>query len=72
MKSQILFSGKNKKNIIKYRLLKNLPTVLSVTKISYCNKLTMYLINSQIYGRFDLHCWRFISIPSFYIVVSKN
>ena len=30
MKCHILFSGKNKKNISKYRLLKILPRVLSV------------------------------------------
>ena len=34
MKCQILFSGKNKKNISKYRLLKILPRVLSVKSTS--------------------------------------
>ena len=34
MKCQILFSGKNKKNISKCRLLKILPRVLSVKKSS--------------------------------------
>ena len=33
MKCQILFSGKNKKNISKCRLLKILPTVLSVNPL---------------------------------------
>ena len=33
MQCQILFSGKNKKNISKCRLLKILPRVLSVKKI---------------------------------------
>ena len=33
MKCQILFSGKNKKNISKCRLLKILPRVLSVNKV---------------------------------------
>ena len=33
MKCQILFSGKNKKNISKCRLLKILPRVLSVKDI---------------------------------------
>ena len=51
MKCQILFSGKNKKNISKCRLLKILPRVLSVNtqevtflahlsrslKVSYCD-----------------------------------
>ena len=32
MKCQILFTGKNKKNISKCRLLKILPRVLSVNK----------------------------------------
>ena len=34
MKCQILFSGKNKKNISKCRLLKILPRVLSVKTLS--------------------------------------
>ena len=34
MKCQILFSGKNKKNISKCRLLKILPRVLSVNLFS--------------------------------------
>ena len=33
MKCQILFSGKNKKNISKCRLLKILPRVLSVKRV---------------------------------------
>ena len=33
MKCQILFSGKNKKNISKCRLLKILPRVLSVKNV---------------------------------------
>ena len=40
MKCQILFSGKNKKNISKCRLLKILPRVLSVKQmffvLNYC------------------------------------
>ena len=35
MKCQILFSGKNKKNISKCRLLKILPRVLSVKVLLY-------------------------------------
>ena len=35
MKCQILFSGKNKKNISKCRLLKILPRVLSVKSRKY-------------------------------------
>ena len=42
MKCQILFSGKNKKNISKCRLLKILPRVLSVK----------HLISSR-YGQFE-------------------
>ena len=37
MKCQILFSGKNKKNISKCRLLKILPRVLSVKET--CSKI---------------------------------
>ena len=35
MKCQILFSGKNKKNISKCHLLKILPRVLSIKVVSY-------------------------------------
>ena len=39
MQCQILFSGKNKKNISKCRLLKILPRVLSVKQgVKYCTK----------------------------------
>ena len=43
MKCQILFSGKNKKNISKCRLLKILPRVLSVKKLPCQKTLTEYL-----------------------------
>ena len=50
MKCQILFSGKNKKNISKCRLLKILPRVLSVNYICLsfplCWGLDVYLILS--------------------------
>ena len=39
MKCQILFSGKNKKNISKCRLLKILPRVLSVKTVMAQNTL---------------------------------
>ena len=46
MKCQILFSGKNKKNISKCRLLKILPRVLSVNRslgiILICVQLEIY------------------------------
>ena len=38
MKCQILFSGKNKKNISKCRLLKILPRVLSVKDLQIYHK----------------------------------
>ena len=37
MKCHIMFSGKNKKNISKYRLLKILPRVLSVKQFQLSN-----------------------------------
>ena len=37
MKCQILFSGKNKKNISKCRLLKFLPRVLRVKNVTFCS-----------------------------------
>ena len=45
MKCQILFSGKNKKNISKCRLLKILPRVLSVKE--YADTLFIDCPNSQ-------------------------
>ena len=42
MKCQILFSGKNKKNISKCRLLKILPRVLSV-KFQYLALLNTWM-----------------------------
>ena len=46
MKCHILFSGKNKKNILKCRLLKILPRVLSVNtviiKLEMCVCKTLY------------------------------
>ena len=42
MKCQILFSGKNKKNISKCRLLKILPRVLSVKQESWWNRFYMF------------------------------
>ena len=41
MKCQILFSGKNKKNISKCRLLKILPRVLSVKHISKTIRISL-------------------------------
>ena len=41
MKCQILFSGKNKKNISKCRLLKILPRVLSVKVVVHDHHLAM-------------------------------
>ena len=38
MKCHILFSGKNKKNISKCRLLKILPRVLSVKMLFICTR----------------------------------
>ena len=45
MKCQILFSGKNKKNISKCRLLKILPRVLSVNRLY----LVWLALNNLIY-----------------------
>ena len=42
MKCQILFSGKNKKNISKRRLLKILPRVLSVNLLAIGTTNTIY------------------------------
>ena len=39
MKCQILFSGKNKKNILKCRLLQILPRVLSVKHTARTNSI---------------------------------
>ena len=53
MKCQILFSGKNKKNISKCRLLKILPRVLSV-KVK--DRDHVYLGLQDIYsGTYDWH-----------------
>ena len=46
MKYQNLFSGKNKKNISKCRLLKILPRVLSVNMVLRC-KVNDLLVNRQ-------------------------
>ena len=43
MQCQILFSGKNKKNISKCRLLKILPRVLSVKPVGSKIKQTTFL-----------------------------
>ena len=51
MKCHILFSGKNKKNISKYRLLKILPRVLSVKEESLMiipGKLPLFLHNIHV------------------------
>ena len=44
MKCQILFSGKNKKNISKCRLLKILPRVLSVNEW-FCNVIMRFCLH---------------------------
>ena len=44
MKCQILFSGKNKKNISKCRLLRILPRVLSVNGDLGCVGLLIWLV----------------------------
>ena len=49
MKCQILFSGKNKKNISKCRLLKILPRVLSVKDC--INSPTLYIGSPFLYPR---------------------
>ena len=50
MKCQILFSGKNKKNISKCRLLKILPRVLSVKLTGWWNCYCSALVMQSIYG----------------------
>ena len=45
MKCQILFSGKNKKNISKCRLLKILPRVLSVKAYVKLLSMTIFMRN---------------------------
>ena len=44
MKCQILFSGKNKTNISKCRLLKILPRVLSVNLFSMARVITIFTL----------------------------
>ena len=44
MKCQILFSGKNKKNISKCRLLKILPRVLSVKGFFFIFFMKLYVV----------------------------
>ena len=51
MKCHILFSGKNKKNISKYRLLKILPRVLSVNICSYGCGLLIKMDTMPIYDK---------------------
>ena len=50
MKCQILFSGKNKKNISKCRLLKILPRVLSV-KLYYIPAYNLFDLRMHISSR---------------------
>ena len=54
MKCQILFSGKNKKNISKCRLLKILPRVLSVKRMlslfDHLSVLFKIIHNTHYYG----------------------
>ena len=47
MKCQILFSGKNKKNISKCLLLKILPRVLSVKMIGYTWRFTRHFFRRE-------------------------
>ena len=61
MKCQILFSGKNKKNISKCRLLKFLPRVLSV-KVAVVERLlyifikpVMFCYHSHLYMQLPCH-----------------
>ena len=53
MKCLILFSGKNKKNISKCRLLKILPRVLSVKMrahtVTFYTKITKIILNYKAY-----------------------
>ena len=46
MKCQILFSGKNMKNISKCHLLKILPRVLSIKELSWPSTCIVYLLFS--------------------------
>ena len=58
MKCHILFSGKNKKNISKYRLLKILPRVLSVKHgLNRTNKLDFTNRGNTWSMRFPIVCW---------------
>ena len=54
MKCQILFSGKNKKNISKCRLLKILPRVLSVKRIQHVKTLQIQIHVNTMYTLFLL------------------
>ena len=57
MKCHILFSGKNKKNISKYRLLKILPRVLSVKVERLLTKQVLLIVFFdilQILGKYEL------------------
>ena len=62
MKCQILFSGKNKKNISKCCLLKILPRVLSVNIFKYldgqvqANRANLYWVLQNVAFVQNLHC----------------
>ena len=64
MKCQILFSGKNKKNISKCCLLKILPRVLSVNVERDLKHQTIFIVKT-----FHMHSSKLSSVLSKFILV---